>query len=87
MITGSDNSNKRCFRTKPKLFRESGDISGNRDTWKFFRDIRDNSVTLQKEIGTSKEISGNVSELSPPVTLLVVTYSKLHGKNHVIIYT
>ena len=30
--TGGDNSNKRCFGTKPKLFRESGDFSGNRDT-------------------------------------------------------
>ena len=36
-ITGGDNSNKRCFGTKPKLFRESGDFSGNRGTWKFFR--------------------------------------------------
>ena len=26
--TGGDNSNKRCFGTKPKLFRESGDFSG-----------------------------------------------------------
>ena len=30
--TGGDNSNKRCFGTKPKLFRESGDFSGNWDT-------------------------------------------------------
>ena len=30
-LTGGDNSNKRCFGTKPKLFRESGDFSGNRD--------------------------------------------------------
>ena len=56
-ITGGDNSTKRCFGTKPKLFRESGDFSGNRDTWKFFRETRDNSGTLQKKIGTS----GNVS--------------------------
>ena len=35
--TGGDNYNKRCFGTKPKLFRESGDFSGNRDTWKFSR--------------------------------------------------
>ena len=28
---GFDNCNKRCFGTKPKLFRESGDFSGNRD--------------------------------------------------------
>ena len=55
--TGGDNSNKRCFGTKPKLFRESGDFSGNRDTWKFFRETHDNSGTLQKKIGTS----GNVS--------------------------
>ena len=52
-ITGGDNSNKRCFGTKPKLFRESGDFSGNRDTWKFFRETRDNSGTLEKKIGTS----------------------------------
>ena len=52
--TGGDNSNKRCFRTKPKLFRESGDFSGNGDTWKFFRETRDNSGTLQKKIGTSR---------------------------------
>ena len=56
-IRGGDNSNKRCFGTKPKLFRESGDFSGNRDTWKFFRETRDNSGTMQKKIGTS----GNVS--------------------------
>ena len=41
--TGGDNSNKRCLGTKPKLFRESGDFSGNRDTWKFFGETRDNS--------------------------------------------
>ena len=57
IVTGVDNSNKRCFGTKPKLFRESGDFSGNRDTWKFFRETRDNSGTMQKKIGTS----GNVS--------------------------
>ena len=56
-VTGGDNSNKRCFGTKPKLFRESGDFSGNRDTWTFFRETRDNSGTMQKKIGTS----GNVS--------------------------
>ena len=49
--TGGDNSNKRCFGTKPKLFRESGDFSGNRDTWKFFRETRDNSATMQKKSG------------------------------------
>ena len=48
MITGGDNSNKRCFGTKPKLFRESGDFSGNRDTWTFFRETRDNSGTMQE---------------------------------------
>ena len=58
--TGGDNSNKRCFGTKPKLFRESGDFSGNRDAWKFFRETRDNSGTMQKKIGTS----GNVSPLT-----------------------
>ena len=31
---GGDNSNKHCFRIKPKLFRESGDFSGNWDNWK-----------------------------------------------------
>ena len=55
VMTRGDNSNKRCFGTKPKLLRESGDFSGNRDTWKFFRETRDNSRTLQKKIGTSKE--------------------------------
>ena len=33
--TGDDKSNKRCCGTKLKLFRESGDFSGNRDTWIF----------------------------------------------------
>ena len=33
--TGGDTSNKCCFGAKPKLFRESGDFPGNRDTWKF----------------------------------------------------
>ena len=48
--------NKRCFGTKPKLFRESGDFSGNRDTWNIFRETLDNSGTLEKKMGTSKEI-------------------------------
>ena len=52
-LKGGDNSNKHCFGTKPKLFRESVDFSGNQDTWKFFRETRDNSGTLQKKIGTS----------------------------------
>ena len=51
-ITGGDNSNKRCFGTKPKLLRKSGDFSGNRE---IFPETRDNSGTLQKNIGTSKE--------------------------------
>ena len=55
VATGGDNSNKRCFGTKPKLFRESGDFSGNRDTWRIFRETSDNSGTLQEKIGTSKE--------------------------------
>ena len=59
--TGGDNSNKRWFGTKPKLFREFGDFCGNRDTWKFFRETRDNSGRLQKKIGTSKEILFDVS--------------------------
>ena len=49
--TGNDNSNKRCFEARPKLFRESGDFPGNRDTWKFFRETRDNSGALQKKSG------------------------------------
>ena len=56
--TEGDNSNKRCFGTKPKLFRESGDFSGNRDTWKFFRETRDNSGTLQE----CRNFSGHVSQ-------------------------
>ena len=48
---GGDNSNKRCFGIKPKLSRDSGDFSGNRDTWKFFRETRENSRTLQKKSG------------------------------------
>ena len=59
---GCDNSNKRCFGTKPKLFRESGDFSRNLDNWKFFRETHINSATLQKEIGTSKEILFHVSQ-------------------------
>ena len=55
-VYGGDNPNKRYFGTKSKLFQESGDFSGNRDTWKFFRERRDNSGILQKKIGTSKEI-------------------------------
>ena len=51
--TGGDNSNKRCFGTKLKLFRESGDFAGNRYTWEFFWETRDNSGTLPKKIGTS----------------------------------
>ena len=57
VVTGGDNSNKHCFGTKPKFVWESGDFSRNRDTWKFFRETRDNSGTLHKKIGTS----GNVS--------------------------
>ena len=63
---GGDNSNKRCFGTEPKLLRESGDFSGNRDNWNFFRETRDNSGTLQKKIlafmsGILK-ISGKVTQ-------------------------
>ena len=50
-IMGDDNSNKRCFGTKPKLFREFGDFSRNRDTWKISRETRDNSGALQKKLG------------------------------------
>lgn len=42
------------------MFRESGDFSGNRDTWKFYRETRDNSGTLQKKNGTSKEFLSHV---------------------------
>ena len=49
LFTVGYNSSKRCFGTKPKLLRESGDFSGNRDTWKFFRETRDNSGTLRKK--------------------------------------
>ena len=59
---GGDNSNKLCFGTKPKLFSKSGDFSGNRDNWKFFRETCDNSGTLQKKIGTSKEILFHVCQ-------------------------
>ena len=59
-MTGGDNSNKRCFGTKPKLFRESGDFSGNRDTWKFFRETRDNSVRgiEEKKSGHRRKFEG-----------------------------
>ena len=38
---------------------QSQNLSGNRDTWKFFRETRDNSGTLQKKIGTKIRKSGN----------------------------
>ena len=41
-MTGGGNS---------KLFREFGNFIGNRDTWKFFRETRDNSGTLQEKSG------------------------------------
>ena len=63
--TGGDNSNKRCFGTKPKLLRESGDFSGNRDTWKFFRETRDNSGTLQKK---TLEFMSGILKISGKVT-------------------
>ena len=62
---GGDNSNKRCFGTKQKLFRESEDFSGNRYTWKFFRETRDNSGTLQKKI---LEIMSGILKISGKVT-------------------
>ena len=49
-----------------KLLRESGDFYGNRDIWKFFRETRDNSGTLQKKIlefmSGIQKISGKVTE-------------------------
>ena len=63
--TGGDNCNKRCFGTKPKLLRESGDFSGNRDAWKFFRETRDNSGTLQKKI---LEFMSGILKISGKVT-------------------
>ena len=75
--------------TKPKLFRESGDFSGNRDTWKFFRDMGDNLGTLQKKIGTLKKflfyvfISVNLGKLGIKSTTtraapLVAVYTTTH---------
>ena len=45
-FTAGVNSNKYCFWTKPKLFWESGNFSGNQDTWKFFQETVYNSGTL-----------------------------------------
>ena len=39
LSTGGDSFNKGCFGRKTNLFRESGDFSGNRETWEFFREI------------------------------------------------
>ena len=64
-LTGGDNSNKRCFGTKPKLFRESGDFSGNRDTWTFFRETRDNSGTMQKKNRDIRECIPKIREDDP----------------------
>ena len=64
-IRGGDNSNKRCFGTKPKLLWECGDFSGNRDTWKFFGETRDNSRTSQKKI---LEFMSGILKISGKVT-------------------
>ena len=56
----ADNSNKRCFGIKTKLFLESVDFSGNRDSWKFFRETPDDTGTLQKK---SRDIKGNFISL------------------------
>jgi len=50
---------------KPKLLRESGDFSRNRDTWKFFREARDSSGTLQKKI---LEFMSGILRISGKVT-------------------
>ena len=39
LVTGGDSSNKGCFGRKTNLFRESGDFSGNRETWEIFQEI------------------------------------------------
>ena len=39
LVTGGDSSNKGRFGRKTNLFRESGDFSGNRETWEIFREI------------------------------------------------
>ena len=64
--TGGDNSNKRCFGTKPNLFLESGDFSENRDTWNFFpgntrqsRDIAENNRDIEGSIPNIREDDPN----------------------------
>ena len=79
-LTGGDNSNKRCFGTKPKLLRESGDFSGNRDTWKFFRETRDNSGTLQKKI---LEFMSGILKISGKVTQKFGRMIQISGTTYV----
>ena len=79
-FTGGDNSNKRCFGTKPKLLRESGDFSGNRDTWKFFRETRDNSGTLQKKI---LEFMSGILRISGKVTQKFGRMIQISGTTYV----
>ena len=80
LATGGDNSNKRCFGTKPKLLREFGDFSGNRDTWKFFREIRDNSGTLQKKI---LEFMSGILKISGKVTQKFRRMIQISGTTYV----
>ena len=78
--TGGDNFNKRCFATKPKLLRESGDFSGNRDTGKFFRETRDNSGTLQKKI---LECMSGILKISGKVTQKFGRMIQISGTTYV----
>ena len=77
---GGDNSNKCCFGTEPKLLRESGDFSGNRDTWNFFRETRDNSGTLQKKI---LAFMSGILEISGRVTQKFGRMIQISGTNYV----
>ena len=78
--TGGDNSNKRCFGTKPKLLRESGDFSGNRDTCEFFRETRDNAGTLQKKI---LEFMSGILKISGKVTQKFGRMIQISGTTYV----
>ena len=47
---GGDSSNKDCFGRKTNLFWESGDFTGNRETWEVFQEIWDIFGTLRKHL-------------------------------------
>ena len=49
--TGSDNSKNVVSGQSQNCFGNLEIFSGNRDTWKFSRETRDNSGTLQKKSG------------------------------------